>query len=99
MIYLWDLLLVYKIKLTSKSKIYILCKITVQNIQSIISFFFISKPVSKIIYSSYLCKIDPEPRKGPCNLFIQYNPLRPGVLLSADLWDITQNRLLTSTDS
>ena len=28
-----------------------------------------------------------------------YNPLRPGVLLSADLWDITQNRLLTSTDS
>ena len=26
-------------------------------------------------------------------------PLRPGVLLSVDLWDITQNRLLTSTDS
>ena len=25
-------------------------------------------------------------------------PLRPGVLLSVDLWDITQNRLLTSTD-
>ena len=34
-----------------------------------------------------------------CNLFL-FIPLRPGVLLSADLWDIiTQNRLLTSTDS
>ena len=30
---------------------------------------------------------------------ILYIPLRPGVLLSADLWDITQNRLLKTTDS
>ena len=28
-----------------------------------------------------------------------YIPLSPGVLVSVDLWDITQNRLLTSTDS
>ena len=28
-----------------------------------------------------------------------YIPLRPGVLLSVNMWDITQNRLLTSTDS
>ena len=28
-----------------------------------------------------------------------YNPLRPRVLPSVNLWDITQNRLLTSTDS
>ena len=26
-----------------------------------------------------------------------YIPLRPGVLFSVDLWDITQNRPLTST--
>ena len=29
----------------------------------------------------------------------RHNPLRPGVLLSADLCNITQNRLLMATDS
>ena len=33
------------------------------------------------------------------NSYYSHIPLRHGVLLSVDLWDITQNRLLTSTDS
>ena len=96
--------------LTKKSiKIFknLLTKKSIKNLKNLLKFNLLLKNLSitqrKIYFSkkksiNHFIWIKPTLVWNSCKQ-VTYNPLSPGVLLSVDLWDITQNKRLTSTDS